>query len=1007
MNMRDRSVLLRTTGLTGIILAAAFIPGVAAAQSEPEDTQVEEIVVTGSRIARQDYVANSPIVTVGQEDFQDTGSVTVDALLNDLPQFAPSINFTSNNPSNGGQANINLRGLGTTRTLTLVNGRRLVPSNSGGQVDVNLIPTALIKNIEIISGGASAAYGSDALAGVTNFILRNDFTGIQFDAQYTITDRNDAEQQSYSVTMGGDFADDRGNLVLSVGRSTRAALYNAAREFSSISGASGTSPLGSTIFDSNNLPSQALVNTYFPGTTPTQVANSSTFGFNNNNTLFAYSGTRNFQSPGGIDYNGFVNNAALNPSNNYVYNTGPLNLGVLPLDRWQAFTAASYQINSAVEFYGEALFTQYEARQELAASPAAGNTPQTGFRVPATNPFIPTDLRTFLNSRPNPNSSFLLNKRFNALGGRGGGDSYTVYQMTGGVRGDIPFRDWTYDGYVSYGQMDDVTTQTGNVSRSAVQRLLDSPTGGADLCTGGFDFFGETSLSASCAAYIGRTSKNTTRYEQTNAELTMQGGLFNWWAGETRFALGLGYREDDYSFLPDALLSQQNAVVARPDGGSNGGSEIAGFNPTPALSGTIQSTEFFGELLIPLARDLPFVRELNLNLGGRVSDYSTVGEVVSYKAEGDWTIVDGVRVRGGFQKAVRAPSIGELYAQQATSFPAIGSPQGAGGAPQLFGDPCDIRSAYRSTSGTNLAAPTNAQVRALCIAQGISAATIDNYTYSNNQAVGITGGNPNLQEEEAETVTVGLVLQPRFEMPMLQRLSASIDYYDIQIENVIGTISASDTLRGCFNATGTTNTNYSNTNTFCQNFQRDPLSGNIFGALETNANLATLLTSGVDLQVDWGFDLADMGLPDYGSLQTQLVVGWLENWERTPFAGAPPVNRTGTIDSTFGNTFPEWKIFSSVDYSINDFSVGVRFRRVGELTQFGTTGANTVILPKTDYFDLNAAYSFNEMLQLRAGVVNLTDQQPRTFSPGVQANTDPSTYDVLGRRFYVGLTSKF
>ncbi|MGE6956932.1 TonB-dependent receptor plug domain-containing protein, partial [Brevundimonas sp. NPDC049575] len=182
-NKRER--LLATTMIAGIALAGFAAPAMAQSQAQDEQaTQVGEIVVTGSRIARQDYQSTSPIVTVDAQDFQATGSVTIDSLLNDMPQFVPSVSSTSNNPSNGGQANLNLRGLGTSRTLVLMNGRRVVPSNATGVVDINILPTALIKNIEVISGGASAAYGSDALAGVANFILNDSFEGVQIDAQY-------------------------------------------------------------------------------------------------------------------------------------------------------------------------------------------------------------------------------------------------------------------------------------------------------------------------------------------------------------------------------------------------------------------------------------------------------------------------------------------------------------------------------------------------------------------------------------------------------------------------------------------------------------------------------------------------------------------------------------------------------------------------------------------------------------------------------------------------------
>jgi outer membrane receptor protein involved in Fe transport len=1033
---RYRRTLLATTIIGGAALAMAASPSFAQS-ADDQATDVGEIVVTGSRIARQDYRSTSPIVTVDAQDFQATGAVTIDSLINDLPQFTPSISSTSNNPSNGGQANINLRNLGSNRTLVLLNGRRVVPSNSDGSVDVNLVPTALIKNIEVISGGASAAYGSDALAGVANFILDDNFSGVQADVQYGQTDRSDGVTQSYSLTVGGNFDDDRGNMVLSLSRSTREVIYNAARDFSKVSGPSGTSPLGSTTFDSNNLPDQALVNTYFGQT----VANSGQFGYNDDNSLFAYIGKVNVKNPTG------AGSEYTQPGANYTFNTGPLNYLQLPLERYNAYAAGRYKINESAEVYASALYTQYIADTELAASPASGNPAgQTGFRVPASNPFITPDLRRFLASRlysdPRPNAdgtfpttaaritdlyrlitppqgltaaqltayranranyeltpgavapgnaSFLLNKRFTSLGGRHSTEEYNIYQLTTGIRGQVPNSSWTYDAYASYGRVSNTTTQTGNVSRSAVQTLLDAPDGGASLCAGGFDPFGVTNLSAECIAYIGKSARNSTVTEQTVIEASTQGKAFDLPAGEVRVAFGATYRQDDFAFGADASLAQSNAVVNRPDGGQNGGSEIAGFNPTPSLSGSTNSKELFIEALVPLLADLPFVEQLDLNLGYRYADYNTAGGTQAYRADLDWSIAGGLRARGGYSRSVRAPSIGELFATSSTGFPSIGEVSATGTA----GDPCDRRSSYRT--GANAA-----QVAALCTAQGIAPGSLATYVFSNNQVQGISGGNPGLSEETSDSWTAGLVYQPTFSSPLFSRISASIDYYNIEITDAIDSISASDAIQGCYNASGE-NPTYDAGNSYCQLFTRDPATGNITGAIETNANLGSVMTSGVDFQGDWSFDLGEVGAPDWGRLSFNTVISWLNEYKDNVVAGGAFTDRTGTISSTFGNTFPEWKALSSITWSKDAFSVGARWRRVGEITVFNSD----VVLPSIDYFDMNASWSITDTVALRGGVNNLTDEQPNTFVPGIQANTDPSTYDILGRRYYVGLTAKF
>jgi len=983
LNIRTtRQRLLATTTIGGAALMTALTM-VAAPAAAQEATEVEEIIITGSRIARQDYQAASPIVTVGQEDFQATGAVTIDTLINDLPQFVPAVASTSNNPSNGGQANIDLRGLGTTRTLVLLNGRRVIPSNSNGTVDINILPGSLIRSIEVISGGASAAYGSDALAGVANFILDENFEGVRFDAQYGVTDREDGETESFSVTLGGPIAEGRGHALFSIERSTRSLIFNRDREFSSVSGPSGASPLGNTVFDANNLPTQAAINAYFGRT---GINNTGSFGFNNDGTIFAYQGVVNFKSPGGIDFDGFAT-----PGGTYSYNTGPLNYLQLPLERWNAYASARYELTPSAEVYGSLLFTDYQAANELAATPAAAST---GFRVPVTNPFISADLRTLLNARPNPASSFRLDKRFNAVGGRRGSEDYSIYQGTFGVRGDlVGLRDWTYDIYGQYGRVERITTQTGNVSRSSVQQLLDAADGGASLCTGGFDWLGETPLSPQCVAFIGRTSVNTTIQEQNVVEASLQGGIFDLPAGTARFAAGVQYREDIFAFRPDASLSRINPTVTRPDGGTTGGSEIAGFNPSQPLTGSTNSLEAFGELLVPLLADKPFVRQLDLNLGYRIADYNTVGTVDSYKAEIDWEIFDGLRFRGGVQSAVRAPSIGELFAPLNTSFPAIGTPSATG----LGGDPCDFRSSYRT-------GPNAARVLALCAAQAAAAAT-PGFIYTNQQVPGLTGGNPNLTEETADSFTVGFVAASRSTNPWLSGLSAAVDYYDIEIKDVIGAISAANQLQGCFNARGE-NPTYDPNNGYCQLFSRDPLSGSVTDARELNGNLATLVTSGIDFQLDWRWVMEDIGLPAWGNLDLNVIVGWIESRQRQDVAGGPFTERAGTADVVSAGqtqTFPEWKSLTTLNWSNGDFAAGARWRYVDAMDVFGSTQD----LDANNYFDLFGSWAINDAVSVRATINNVTDEDPQTWSPGVQANTDPATYDVLGRRYSIGLTARF
>lgn len=486
--------------------------------------------------------------------------------------------------------------------------------------------------------------------------------------------------------------------------------------------------------------------------------------------------------------------------------------------------------------------------------------------------------------------------------------------------------------------------------------------------------------------------RNKTTNDQRVVEANLQGGLFTLPAGEVRAAVGAAYREQNYDFSPDNLLISTftlNGVT---------GPELAGNSGTP-LSGSDTVSELYAEVLIPLLADLPFIRQLETNLGYRVSDYDTIGQVASYKADLSWEAIDGLRLRGGVQRAVRAPSIGELLAAQNLSFPSIGVPVSSTGVRQFSGDPCDIRGAYRAPGAANAG-----QVRSLCLAQNVPAQVIDSYTFSNSQVSGVTGGNPDLQEETADSFTVGAILQSPLSSAWLSGVSGSIDYYDITIEQVVGTVSTTEQLRRCYNQDGVSNPTYDPNNVFCRLFSRDPNSGQITSTFETNANLGTLKTKGIDFQIDWRLDLTDIGAPDWGALALNVTGTRLLEWERQDIPGGPYTDRKGTVSNSFGLTLPEWKALSTLNWTQDPWTLGLRWRYQGEVENFNN---RSQVIDAIHYFDLNAGFEINSTVSLRAGVNNLTDEQPPVYAPAIAANTDPSTYDLVGRRYYVGLMARF
>ncbi|HEV2531118.1 TonB-dependent receptor domain-containing protein [Phenylobacterium sp.] len=1014
-----RERLLASSILGGAALLAA-IATPAAAQTKAATTEVEGIVVTGSRIVRQDYTADSPIVTVGAEALQKTGAVSVEKLLNQLPQFMPSVTDTSNNPSNNGQANIQLRGLGTARTLVLMDGHRITPSNPSGVIDVNTIPIALIENIETITGGASATYGSDALAGVVNFKLKHHFQGIQIDGQYGVTDRRDGQTETVNVTLGGDFDESRGNAVMAFSYGNRAKIFNSARAFSAVSGASGTLPQG--VWPVNGA-TQAAIDSVFAkyGIAPGTVKSPDKLGFNNDGTLF-FNGV-NYKGPLTPDFATIPLGVGSVPTGNY--NTGVLNELQLPQTRYNVFSRVEYDVTPEIKAYGQAYFTNYTADTELAPSPAASSPTgtatglgSTGFLVPfhtvvngvtLTNPFIPADLATLLNSRATPTAPFLLNKRFSEVGPRHENDEYNVYQLQLGASGKVGFKDWTWDTMLAYGKMDLLVTQTGNVSHAAVRSLLEAPDGGASQCTGGYNPFGLNPVSASCIAFISRTTKNSETYVQRQAEINFQGGAFDLPAGEVRVAAGADYRRDNFSLTPDSVLST-NDISNLGTVLQNKAPGVVGFNAQNPLNAGTDVYELYGEVLIPILKDLPFVHSLNVNIGGRFSDYSTVGGINTYKADVEWKPIEQFLIRGGYQRAIRAPNINELFAPQGQNFPSIGPAITSTGAPAGLnsGDPCDTRNVYRT-------GPNGAQVRALCLAQGIPTSLIDTYVYNNTQIQGTTGGNPNLIQETADSYSVGAVWQPHFDMELFRRFSASVDYYNIDIKNAVGTVTASNAVAKCFNADGTSNPTYSNSNFFCSLAVRDPLTGQYGNSQQTNANLAEFKTAGVDFQVDWSFGLGAAGLDDsYGTVGLNVIANMLTEMQVQLLPNGPFRDLKGSIGdqsiTNVGNAFAKWKTFTTLNYGIGPFSASFRWRHVDKMIDQSCIGKSTCTAanpPAVDYFDVSGAWKINDNYEISGGVNNIGDKQPPFFTSFIQANTDPSTYDVLGRRYYVGVKARF
>ena len=649
--------------------------------------------MTGSRILNRDTVADTPIVTIDQKSMIDSGNITVDHYLNTLPQVTPTVSSQSNNPSLNGRAHVDLRGLGIVRNLVLIDGRRGMGSGfgtgGGTAVDINTIPAALIDRVEVITGGAGATYGADAVAGVTNFIMKKSFDGVATSSTYRLTEEEDGQEWGADLTFGGDFADGRGSAVFNASYFKRDDMYKNAREFSAQASTTTSTFPGGSWSPGTNTPTQAAVDAVFGANACNPNGGGAGFGFNPDGSAFC-TGVQNNATRDAVGFTGpdaWI--ARQFYPDLFSYNFEPDNILVLPMERWSLYTHLDMELSDHFKPYVTAQYTNYNALQELAPTPAGGTT---GFLIPLSNPFIPAQLRTLLNSRVDnlatpaneTTAAMAFSKRFNDLGGRTGYNTHDVWQLTVGGTGDIT-ETWHYDVYGSYGRSVLNELQGGNVRLDRTQQLLNAADGGASLCAGGLNLFGSQPISQACSDFISLDAKNLTVVEQNAFEAVVSGEVFD--------LPGRSVANGGWRWLP----GRQGRLPARqrPAARHRGGLQPAAAGHRPAqLHGHLH-----GDLDPDPLGDLPAVKHLGLTLGARTTDNNVTGSDETWKATLDWTTVDWLRFRGGFQHAVRSPNISELFAPQVNNFPNLSG-----------SDPCNATGSFRTgasrSTGPGVVCPT-------------------------------------------------------------------------------------------------------------------------------------------------------------------------------------------------------------------------------------------------------------------------------------------------------------
>jgi outer membrane receptor protein involved in Fe transport len=703
--------------------------------------------------------------------------------------------------------------------------------------------------VDVVTGGASAVYGSDALAGVVNFRLRTDLNGVETGAHYALTDRGDGRRYGGNIAIGASLDDNRGNVVAFAEYFNRGSIFANKRRYSTFSfgQASGIdvcvnpatidptfgfgTSTGQIIQSGANAGGCATAGSV-PGFA--RAGSSTTETARINYAGGGALGGANFNAPNIFGDRLFANTGVSRTRvGTDQFNFAPANYLMVPQERWLLGSYGEYELSDSVTAFVELTFVNNRVLNELAPSPVTGffninvaqacgfisaadcarfqqqDANETAANAADNNPTMP-GVQT-LPDDPGVVQSF-VQRRILETGSRIQLDERNAFRALAGLRGEI-VDDLNYEAYYFYSRTRNSQNQSGNISRSAFQAGLDGT--GTPI-----NIFGPGSLTAAQVAAISVPTSNSDISVLEVASASINGLLGNLGMGgdDIGFAIGAEYRDVSSQFIPDFAL---------------GSGDIIGFNAGAATGGDYNVKEVFAELRIPLIQDRPFFHRLELNGAARYSDYSleAVGGVTTYAAGAEFAPVRDITFRGQYQKAIRAPNVDELFGGQSVGFPPAT-------------DPC-----------SQAAAATNAAVRAVCIATGVPAGSVGNPGLQlNSQIEGLFGGNPDLEEETAETWTAGVVIRPTF----IPRLNVTIDAYDVEIEGVIDELGGglANTLDLCYNVIQDANSIY------CQAVNRNPagiISGDQFVVTVLNANIGRLTTRGVDLQVDYSLPLDGFG----------------------------------------------------------------------------------------------------------------------------------------------------
>ena len=961
------------------------------------DEELEELIVTGSRIIRNDMESSGPLVQIDSEEIELQGTVRVEDMLRNLPQVWSKQNTGQSNGATG-TATVELRNLGSVRTLVLMNGRRMPagsPIGGGSPVDINQIPGNLIDRVEILTGGASATYGSDAVAGVINFIMKDWYEGVDFDLQQSAYSHNnsdgsmqdivtasgfelpddnvtDGQMTQASLLMGGNIDDGRGNITVYATYRDIKAVRQASRDYS----ACALNNSADSCWGSSTIPDGRFTNFAGP--------------------------------PINFDYK--VEGTQFVPRAGTLFNYGPLNYFQRPDERYAFGAFGKYSVSDVSEVYVELMFMDDRSVSQIAPSGAFFVTSA----LSCANPFLSdqqyslltqdrlspeqqTALQDFLDGLPTDaaregylDGAFCQNReddfinmyigRRNIEGGPRRQDlRHTNFRIVAGIQGDINDI-WRYDSFVQRSVVSMVNTYQNDLGTTKIRRALDAvrDANGNTVCRSVIDgtdtncvpwnIFESGAVDQSMIDYLVLPlfARGTTEQEVFLAYVAGDLGEYDW-------VLPSSSRGVDVVI---GFESRSEGMTFDPDEGYRNGEGAGQGGATNPVAGEYDVTEMFFESVIPIAEGRDLIEEMDLEAGYRFSDYSTGHTTHTWGLRLSYSPNMDIRFRGSIQRAVRAANVRELF-----------TPQGF----NLFdmnADPCG--------------GPTPARSLADCQRSGVTAAQYGNIQHSPaGQYNFLQGGNPNVSPEESDTLTAGVVFTP----PQVANLSLAIDVYNVRIEQGISILTPEFILNECLDGDDSQ----------CRLVKRSSARGDLWIGSEVdssghivalNDNLAVEEVTGLDAIIDYSFTIDNIG-----SFDIHNVFGLLTQWDTQELSSAPVEDCLGVWGGVCGYPVPNLRNSMRVTVATvyEPLVVSAMWRFTGEMDH---TDGSAVTLDAIHYLDVASIYTIDERTSVRAGMNNLLDVDPPIAGNGAgpsisgNGNVFPGSYDALGRYWYVALQVK-